>query len=124
MKLWHKQFMRYGLVGAISTTIHVVAAFFFLNIVGVTLLMANVGAFFTAISVSYFGNALWSFEAGGEVRSMGRFFAASGVTLALIVLISNGVTMAGLPPYTGILMIAVVIPIVGFLIQKLWVFNR
>jgi putative flippase GtrA len=124
MKVWYKQFFRYGVVGVASTTVHVVMAFFLLNYVGLTLLSSNVGAFFTAIFVSYFGNAIWSFEAGGEVRSMAKFFVASAVTLTLIVLISNGVTEAELPPYTGILMIAVVIPIVGFILQKLWVFNR
>lgn len=124
MKLWHKQFVRYGFVGVASTTIHVVVAFFLLNSVGFSLLLSNIGAFCSAIFVSYFGNALWSFETRGEVRSMWKFFIASIVTLTLIVVISTVVTETGLPPYTGILAIAVVIPSVGFLIQKLWVFNR
>jgi putative flippase GtrA len=124
MRLWRKQFIRYGFVGIASTTVHVVVAFFLLNLAGMSLLMSNVGAFFIAIFVSYFGNALWSFETKGEIKSMGRFFVASSITLLLIVLISNFVTEAGFPPYTGILMIAVVIPVVGFFIQKLWVFSR
>ena len=124
VKLWHKQFVRYGFVGVASTTIHVVVAFFLLNVIGVSLLRANIGAFCSAIFVSYFGNALWSFETKGEVKSMGKFFVASAITLLLIVFISNWVTEAGLPPYIGVLMIAVVIPIVGFILQKLWVFNR
>lgn len=124
MKLWHKQFVRYGFVGISSTLVHVAVAFFLLNGLNSSLLSANIVAFFTAIFVSYFGNALWSFESKGEAKTMWRFLVASALTLTLIVLISNWITESGLPPSIGVIMIAIVIPIVGFVLQKLWVFNR
>ena len=96
MKLWQRQFVRYGLVGIVSTGVHVAVAFLL----------------------------LWSFETKGELVSLGKFAVASSVTLTLIVLISNAVNLLRLPPYTGILMVAVIIPLVGFVLQKLWVFNR
>tara|TARA_R110002072_G_scaffold2011_6_gene16975 strand:+ start:21560 stop:21898 length:339 start_codon:yes stop_codon:yes gene_type:complete len=112
------------LVGIVSTGVHVAVAFLLLNLFGVSLLASNLGAFSVAIFVSYFGNALWSFETKGELVSLGKFAVASSVTLTLIVLISNAVNLLRLPPYTGILMVAVIIPLVGFVLQKLWVFNR
>ena len=89
MKLWQRQFVRYGLVGIVSTGVHVAVAFLLLNLFGVSLLASNLGAFSVAIFVSYFGNALWSFETKGELVSLGKFAVASSVTLTLIVLISN-----------------------------------
>ena len=124
IKLWHTQFVRYGFVGIASTLVHVAMAFTLTNLVGLPLVFANVGAFFTAVFVSYFGNARWSFGVKEGVQSLGRFFGASALTLTLIIFISIWVTDAGWPPYTGILMTAVTIPIVGFSLQKLWVFNR
>ena len=122
--MWHKQFFRFGVVGIGSTSIHVLVALTLLKIAGLSLLMANIGAFFSALLFSYFGNALWSFETRGEAKSLGRFFCASAITLLLITLISNWVTETELPPYTGILMVAVVVPVIGFILQKLWVFKR
>ena len=124
MKLWQRQFIRYGFVGIGSTTIHVTVAFALLHFVEVSLLIANISAFFAALSFSYFGNALWSFESGSGAKSMSKFLVVSVATLSLIVVISNWVTEAGIPPYLGIGMIAVVIPLVSFVLQKLWVFNR
>lgn len=123
ISLWHKQLFRFCMVGVASTTLHILVAFFLLNSIGLSLLESNLGAFFCAFFVSYFGNALWSFESKGEMQSMIRFICAYGVHLLLIVLISNWVTETGLPPYIGILMIALVIPCVGFALQKLWVFT-
>jgi putative flippase GtrA len=124
IKLWHRQLIRYGLVGIVSTTVHIVMATLLLKFAGLSLVLSNVGAFLSAVFVSYYGNALWSFQAQVEVRSIGKFVGASTITLTLIVLISNWVTQAGVSPYLGILMIAVVVPIIGFILQKIWVFGR
>jgi hypothetical protein len=48
----------------------------------------------------------------------------SAVTLSLTVVISNWVTEVGISPYRVIGMIAVVTPLVSFLLQKLWVFSQ
>ena len=124
MKLWQKQFIRYGFVGIGSTTIHVVVAFVFLQLVGTSLLIANISAFFSALFFSYFGNALWSFESTSGVKSMGKFLVVSVASLFLIVVISNWVTENGFPPYIGILCVAVAIPMISFVLQKLWVFSQ
>jgi putative flippase GtrA len=123
-RLWHTQLIRYGFVGIVSTTVHVLVASLLLKSVGLSLLVSNMAAFFSAAFVSYFGNATWSFQAKAEVRSMQKYVGSSVITLTLIVVISNGVTQAGLSPYVGILMIALIVPVVGFLLQKLWVFRR
>ena len=123
-KTWHKQFIRFGSVGVAATTVHVLFAFALLDNLNFSLLAANVSAFFAAFFVSYFGNALWSFESRQEMKSLLRFFVASGINLSVIVIISNWVTDTELPVYTGILLVAMVIPIIGFIVQKFWVFRR
>lgn len=124
MKVWQKQLIRYGFVGVGATTVHLFVAFSLLHFLEASLVIANVSAFFSALSFSYFGNALWSFESRSGVKSLGKFLVVSAVTLSLIVVISTWSTSAGVAPYIGILMIAVLIPMVSFLLQKLWVFGR
>ena len=124
VRRWHIQLLRFSFVGVLATLVHVTVAFFLLKALDFPLVFANIGAFFTAFIVSYFGNALWSFEIHSEMRSLMKFCVASAVNLSIIVLISSWTAQAGLPPYTGILAVALVIPLVGFLLQKMWVFNR
>ena len=76
------------------------------------------------MSVSYFGSALWSFESRAEIKSMQKFMVLSIIALASTITISQWVTAKGLPPYYGILLTALVIPLVSFSVQKLWVFQK
>lgn len=126
MKLqrWHGQFIRFNIVGLASTLLHVAVAFALLDILDFSLMASNVGAFAVAISFSYMGHARWSFETNGELKSMLRFCVASGVNLLLIIGISHVVTVSQWQPYMGIVLVAVIIPLVGFFMQKLWVFER
>ena len=74
--------------------------------------------------VSYLGHALWSFEASNEISSQLKYLVLSVIALATIMLISYWVTESGIPGSFGILITAVVIPIISFVVQKLWVFQK
>jgi putative flippase GtrA len=124
MNIWQRQIIRYTLVGVLSTSAYIAIALLLLYVFDMSLLAANICAFFVPMAISYFGNALWSFEAKGEFRSFGKFSCVSVLTLTLMVVSSRSVSEAGLPPYFGILIVAVAIPVISFLLQKLWVFNR
>jgi putative flippase GtrA len=124
LKLWHKQFLRFCVVGVAATSVHVMAAFLLLMGFGLTLTAANIGAFFTSLSVSYFGNALWSFETKGEIKSLLKFSVLCFISLTSTILISQWVTATKWPAYYGILICATVVPIISFSVQKLWIFQK
>jgi putative flippase GtrA len=124
IKLWHKQFLRFCVVGVASTSVYIAAATVLLVVFEKTLTVANIGAFFTSLSISYLGNALWSFEANSEARSMAKFFVLCVVALTTTILIAEWVTRTGAPTYFGILFTALVIPVISFCVQKYWVFEK
>lgn len=121
---WHGQLFRYVVVGVAATATHVLVASVALLVFGQTLLLSNIMAFFIAWFVSYFGNALWSFDSQAKLGSMARFVVVSGINLAIIYVVSEKITASSLPEYTGILILSVLLPLVGFLLHKLWVFGK
>ena len=66
MDIWQRQIIRYILVGVLSTSAYIAIALLLLYVFDMSLLAANICAFFVPMAISYFGNALWSFEAKGE----------------------------------------------------------
>lgn len=124
VRLWHRQFTKYTVVGIAATCTHVLIASIALLALEQPLLMSNMLAFFGAWFISYFGNALWSFEARAELGSMARFLVVSGLHLSMIYGVSKQVSESSLPDYTGILILLVLLPLVGFLFHKFWVFDN
>lgn len=81
MKLWQEHFIRYGFVCIGSTLMHVVVAFIILYFIGVPLVITDIAAFFTAMSISYIVSASCIFEAKNGVKSMGKFLVVSRHTV-------------------------------------------
>ena len=124
IKVWHKQFLRFCVVGVASTSAYLIASTILLVGFDKSLIVANLGGFFAAAIISYLGNALWSFETTGEARSFLKFLVLCAVVFVTSVVISNWVTRTGLPQYYGILLTAGIIPFISFGLQKLWVFQK
>ncbi len=123
-RLWHKQMLRFCIIGSCSLLVYLSTGFLLLNMVGLTLMAANIIAFFPATVVSYLGQALWSFEASTEISALLKFVVLSVLALAATMLISYSVTESSIPDSFGILINAVVLPIISFAVQKLWVFQK
>lgn len=73
--------------------------------------------------VSYCGNARWSFERAVGMISAKRFLFVAVLNVVVITVISEMVGLYDSPSYYGVILVAVFIPLVGFVTQKLWVFR-
>ena len=124
LKLWHRQLLRFSVVGIIATSTHIIMAVVLLNVLGATLTLVNIGGFFSSLSVTYLGNALWSFESKGEIKSLLKFSVLCILALTSTIFISQWITQKGLPAYYGILITAAVIPLISFTVQKFWIFQK
>lgn len=92
--------IRFGMVGMLNTLVDL-ATFALLVAISVPALIANVVAWFVAISFSYVLNSRWSFERNTELAegwSLLRFFG-SGALISLGV--SSGALLV-LTPYLGL----------------------
>ncbi|WP_180996041.1 GtrA family protein [Tabrizicola aquatica] len=118
------QILRFGGVGGVATLAHVLAALAAGLVLQLSPQQANLAGFLTAVLVSYFGHANYTFQAGrGASGQFLRFavvalagYAASSLTVALV-------TQAlGLPFGLAMAAVAVVVPASSFLAMRSWVF--
>ncbi len=119
------QFMRFGLVGAVATGVHLVSALVYHHIFGLTPLVANACAFMTAWAVSYFGNWVWTFGAvTAHNQSAPRYLA---VALAGFVLNQTIVYITAnlwsWPLWAALIPVVMIVPLVNFLASRFWAYR-
>lgn len=118
--------IRFGIVGVLNTLVDL-TAFAVLVAISTPALLANVVAWFVAVSFSYVLNSRWSFERNTELAeswSLLRFFG-SGALISLGV--SSGALLA-LTPYLGLwpakIIGVVVAAILNFIAARWSIENR
>lgn len=120
-----QQLLRFAGVGAIATLVHVCVALLANMVLGIEDMLANFAGFGAAVTLSYFGHALFSFQTQPDhVQHLPRFLFVSLIGLfsssSLVWLISQrlgqgfGLAMA---------LVAVAVPLATFLAMKFWVFT-
>lgn len=128
MNYWREIFTaaRFGLVGLLSTGVHIAIVWLLLTLASVDPMLANTLAFMTAFCISFTGNYLWTFRSPGSPRrAIFRFFviAVSAFvvnTLVLAFLVHKG----WFSPVVSAVLSASVVPVISFLASRLWGFKR
>lgn len=118
------QIVRFGFVGVFVTLLHVAVALSVHGVFAVPPLRANVVAFLAASATSYMLNWFWTFDAeSAHGVALPRFLTVSfggfAVNQAIVYAV---VALAGKPLWVAMIPVVIVIPIVSFCLNKLWVF--
>ena len=117
------QAARFGAVGLLATVVHVVVAIALVEFAKVPVFWANMGAFCTAVFVSYLGNHHWTFACqGAHARYFPRFISIAALGLALGQILVWAITEAGGNYRVAVLTVAVAVPAFTFLASRLFVF--
>ena len=119
------QFLRFCVIGVASTVTHFLVAVIMVEFAGLPVLWANAVAFAIAFLVSYSGNHRWTFALdGGHGRFLPRFVATQlagfGLNQAIVWLIA---IRLGADYRLGLAAALVIVPVVTFLISRLWAFS-
>ena len=119
------EFIRFGLVGSLSTLTHVL---FFLILTKKLLVhptIATTIAFACAVGVSYSLNRRWTFRAtGSHGRQLPRFLAiALGCAGLNAAIMQVGVEALGWSPNFCLLVIILTLPLLSFSLQRQWGFR-
>ena len=115
-----KQITKYGMVGVISTLIHIGAASLFVRFVYESLVISNVVGFCCAFCFSYVGQSKFVFDSGLTWKKALRFLLVQVV--ALILAINAAQLAESVSIYAKIFMVAVFLPVCAFFVHKLWTF--
>lgn len=117
--------VRFGLVGFLSTTVHIAIVWHLLALASVGPMLANTLAFLTAFCISFAGNYLWTFRSQGSPRrAIFRFFV-----IAVSAFVVNTLVLAFLvhkswfSPVVSAVLSASLVPVISFFASRLWGFE-
>jgi putative flippase GtrA len=117
--------IRFAIVGAIGAAIYFLTVFVlqFSNLVDST--AASVISHFFVLVITYLGNHSFTFElAGGHIGYLRKFIACGLLSLGFNwAIFKFMIEYAGFSANYGFVVVAITIPIVNFLLYKLWAFN-
>ncbi|QJQ04753.1 GtrA family protein [Undibacterium piscinae] len=117
---------RFGLVGLSASATHYVSVIALVEINAVNPLIANIGGFFAAFWVSYFGHRFWTFGDRNNINSGAflRFFATALFGFGLNEILFYLMLAYTAIPYTVALAIAVItVAISTYLLSRVWAFR-
>jgi len=121
-----KQLTRFGVVGCGAASLHFFILVFLVEFGFLTPLYANVIAFFFAFQISYWGHRFWTFSGttAQHKKALPKLLLIGGmgffVNQSLFYILY---TIAHFPYTVAQLLILTVVPIITFVISKLWVFK-
>lgn len=117
--------LRFGLVGALATTVHIVTVWLLLTRFAINPIWANTLAFLTAFWFSFAGNYLWTFRSLGNLRrAIFRFFViAVSAFVANSLLLAFLVNKGWFSPVVSAVFSSSITPIVSFLASRFWAFK-
>lgn len=120
------EILRFGVVGVAATVVHFTVLTLAVGRLHLLPAFANGVAFLCAVGVTYLGQSLWVFRghAGRSTAQMLRFAASLALgfvaNIAVMALATQGL---GLDYRVGFLLGCVLVPVLSFFVNKLWVFR-
>lgn len=118
--------LRFATTGILATLVHMTTALWLLGVPNASVMAANTIAFFTAFSVSFIGNYLWTFRVHGHFRrSLIRYLVVAGTAfLANSLGLTSLLTIDRLDPRAAIVLSAAIVPLCTFALSRLWAFKE
>jgi putative flippase GtrA len=119
-----RQIIRFCMVGVFSIGTYVAVMWLMVTVLGVSIVMGSIFAFFIGTSVSYAGNALWSFDARPSPRNATRFVVVTFLGL----LLTTAIAWIGQKLNANYLavsaVVVIVVPTFNFIGHRLVTFGR
>ncbi len=112
--------VKYGIVGIVSTGIHITAAFLFVYFIKQSLFMSNIFGFSWAYLISYVCQSKFVFE-----RSLSTTRAIKYLLIQILALLSS-IGLSSMVNHTNIylkvVLVVFIMPVITFFIHKTWTF--
>lgn len=119
-----RQLFCFGVVGVAATLTHYLIALSAHEVAGISVYISNLLGYVTAMAVSYFGHGLLTFRVTLTRATLQRFVIASVSTFlfseALLWALETGTSLSS---RLTLSIVVVSVPVVSFLLNKLWVYR-
>lgn len=124
-KFHFREVIAFGFVGGLATVTHYVCAIISNELLSIELYLANIIGYLCAVGVSFIGHSKLTFQQNMNQALFRRFCIMSVATFALSELLlcylESGLM---LPTRIVMLIVVVTIPVISYLLNKFWVFQR
>lgn len=117
--LYRRKLLRYGVIGGISTFIHMVIAFGWLYWVNDSIIIANILAFMISYVFSYAAQSKLVFKHSLNTTKALKYFIVQFSALWLSLGLSAFFKSS---PYLKTLIILAIMPLITYIIHKFWTF--
>ncbi len=120
-----KQFIRFLLIGGISTLINYLTFLLSLNALNLHYLISNIIGFIAGISFGYPFNKKWTFKHNADQSLFHSYFAVYLISLLISsIFLKISVDFIGIIPEISSLMAICITTCTNFLGMKYWVFKK
>ncbi|EKT4485181.1 GtrA family protein [Pseudomonas putida] len=119
----YHEFIRFGLVGVTNTAVHAGIVVALMELLAPPAFVANGVAFMFANVMSYILNSRFTFRTPASFLGYRRFLLVSLVSLGLTLAITSLVEYLGWHYAFGLLMVIFVVPVLNYMVMKLWAFT-
>ncbi|MBL6974066.1 MAG: GtrA family protein [Sulfurimonas sp.] len=116
------QLIKYGLVGGVSTLIHIVTASLYIYFFHENIYIANALGFTIAFAFSYTVQSLYVFKHALDPLKLLKYFTVQFGALLVALESSNILSLENL--YLQTVIISILLPIFTFIIHKIWTFKE
>lgn len=114
--------IRFICTGGLATLTHISVAFAVLNFITAPVWLANLIGFSCAFGVSYLLQTQFVFQKSLSWKNLTRFFIVQFSALLISQLVSE--ILADTNPYLRVLWVVGMIPIITYLIHRIWTFQE
>jgi putative flippase GtrA len=118
----YHEFIRFGLVGIVNTGVHAGIVIALMETLAPPAYVANGIAFMFANVMSYCINSRFTFRTAISFRGYRKFLLVSLLSLALTLAITSLAEYSGLHYGIGLVLVICVVPVLNYLVMKLWAF--
>lgn len=125
-KLFELRFVKFCIVGVLSTLTHSVVFVLLIEQAGIEPVIASIPAFSLAVIVSYVNNYNWTFQSKGNHSSqLPKFILVATIGLLANVLITYMiVNVLGSGYWLALLAVILIVPLITYQLNHLWVFGK
>jgi putative flippase GtrA len=114
---------RFGIVGISATLAYLVIAFILDWLLPIATVYISFLAYALAATISFFGHRIFTFSKPGLVRNQApRFVLSTIIGCGIAILIPAFFYL--LPPSVTYIMVAIIVPIISFIMLKFFVFSE
>jgi len=120
--IFSHKIVRYGLIGGISTLIHISIASLYIFFIYDSLFQSNIMGFLVAYIFSYTIQSKFVFEREISRDRAIKYFLVQVGALVVAILLSD--ILDGFNSYIKSIIVALLLPLITFFIHKFWTFKR